>query len=395
MLERPLPPEMLDYIVDNLCEETEALCNCCLVTKSWVPRARKHLFGDIKFTSPKVLESWKKTFPDPSNSPAYHTFALIIDCPEAITTADAEEGGWIQAFSRVVYLDMDSSVKDLNVSLVPLFGFSPILKSLRVSSAVPQGPQLFDLVLSFPLLEDLTLICRDPSLNDGDEPHIPRVDVPAPSPPFTGSLRLLQFRGLGATVRQLLDLPSGLHFQNLGFLWLREEDVWWTMELVARCSQTLEFLDVAYHLPRKPVFLLSWTRSSTSFADNSSSTSVDLSKATKLELLCFRPGSLDVEWITTALETITPEHRNLQQVFVYCDTTLGPQIRENIVERNHEQWSDLDHLLVKLWESRSTCPKVRVYSMLEEEVEMQGMIDALGQLLPEAAERGLIELCPT
>ncbi|KAF9644347.1 hypothetical protein BDM02DRAFT_3103092, partial [Thelephora ganbajun] len=44
-----LPPETLDYIVDFLHDNRETLEQCCLVSKSWVPRARKHLFADIKF----------------------------------------------------------------------------------------------------------------------------------------------------------------------------------------------------------------------------------------------------------------------------------------------------------------------------------------------------------
>ncbi|KAF9642961.1 hypothetical protein BDM02DRAFT_3104213, partial [Thelephora ganbajun] len=44
-----LPPEILDYIVDFLYNEPETLKQCCLVSKSWVPRTRKHLFADINF----------------------------------------------------------------------------------------------------------------------------------------------------------------------------------------------------------------------------------------------------------------------------------------------------------------------------------------------------------
>ena len=96
----PIPPEILDHIVDDSYDESDALRNCCLVAKSWVPRTRKHLFADIEFYLPKRLESWKMMFPDPSNSPAYHAHTLLVRFPQVVTAADAGEGGWVRTFSR-------------------------------------------------------------------------------------------------------------------------------------------------------------------------------------------------------------------------------------------------------------------------------------------------------
>jgi len=103
-----LPQEILDYVTDLLHDEQETLKQCCLVSKSWVPCARKHLFADISFSRTGDLEAWKKTFPDPENSPARHTHSLRISCPQSVTAADAEEGGWIRTFSRVVRLDIQT-----------------------------------------------------------------------------------------------------------------------------------------------------------------------------------------------------------------------------------------------------------------------------------------------
>ena len=61
-----LPLETLDYIVDLLHDESPALKECCLVSKSWIPRTRRHLFAHIRFYSADNLKSWKKTFPDPT-----------------------------------------------------------------------------------------------------------------------------------------------------------------------------------------------------------------------------------------------------------------------------------------------------------------------------------------
>ena len=133
-----LPAELLDHIVDHL-DTICALRNCCLVSKSWIPRTRKHLFTKINFDVGQKLHSWKRTFPDPSTSPACYAKTLSIDCLPAVTAADAEVGGWIRSFSRVVHLEMDSNseaVIESMISFVPFHGFSPFIKSLRIDSAL-------------------------------------------------------------------------------------------------------------------------------------------------------------------------------------------------------------------------------------------------------------------
>ena len=52
-----LAPETLDRIVDLLHNKREPLKACCLVSKSWVSRTRKHLFADIDLSSgPRLWE---------------------------------------------------------------------------------------------------------------------------------------------------------------------------------------------------------------------------------------------------------------------------------------------------------------------------------------------------
>ena len=49
-------------------------------------------------------------------------------------------------------------VDEQAVCLVPIRGLSPTVKSLRVVSATLPPLRIFNLTLSFPLLEDLTVI---------------------------------------------------------------------------------------------------------------------------------------------------------------------------------------------------------------------------------------------
>ena len=243
-----LMPEILDYIIDLLRDEPKALKECCLVSKSWVPRARKHLFADVKFHSAANLESWKKTFPDPANSPAYHTHALFVGCPQAVADVDAEEGGWIQSFSRIERLRVScnrTSFNTIKISLVPFHKFSSSLKSLHVTSLILPHSQIFNLIHSLPLLEDLTLIGHDMSATDDDEPHGLPIAVP---PALTGTIELVLYQGMVNTPRRLLDLPKGLHFRKLNLSWRCEGDLHWMVRLVTACSRTLEYLDVTCEL---------------------------------------------------------------------------------------------------------------------------------------------------
>jgi len=243
-----LLPETLDCVVDILHNEPETLKTCCLVSKPWVPRTRRHLFADIKFSSMGDLSSWKKTFPDVANSPAHHARSLFIGCPEFVTAADAEEGGWIQAFSGVTSLTVDNGKWLSGTSstpLVPFYKLASTLKSLRMSPILLPSPQLFNLIRSSPLLEDLTLIGHEKRSGNVDSPHWSQPVVSSTLPPLTGTLNLGISGGMGGTVRGLLDLPNGLHFRTFTLSWTRKEDLRWITMLVEKCSHTLELLCVA------------------------------------------------------------------------------------------------------------------------------------------------------
>ena len=95
-------------IADILHNEPRTFQNRCLVAKSWIPRTRLHPLAQIWFFSVELLEA-RKIFLNPSASPAYHTHSLTLSCPQVVTAADAEEGGRIRSFSRVVYLYIDST----------------------------------------------------------------------------------------------------------------------------------------------------------------------------------------------------------------------------------------------------------------------------------------------
>jgi hypothetical protein len=246
-----LPAEMLDHIVDHLHNTQDALRNCCLVSKSWIPRTRTHLFADIRFRTSENLRSWKGAFPDPSTCPARYAKTLFIGSFWVVAAADTEAGGWIRGFSRVERLVIGGGnhfVNERAISLAPFHGFSPILKSLRMAVPTLPSSRIFNLIHSFPLLEDLAVIIREPQAGNGDgsgEDRTPTATQLSSPPVFTGSLELRLGGGMERFARQLVSLPGGIHFRKLIVTWVREGDLWTTMALVRACTRTLESLDIS------------------------------------------------------------------------------------------------------------------------------------------------------
>ena len=262
-----LPPELLDLVVDHLHDELIALAACCLVSKSWVSRTRRHLFARVEFdgrTTIRSIESWMRAFPDPSNSPVHHTRSLLIYGLKSVTTAVTDARAWVHSFCHLVHLDLDAvAPPDTNVSLVQLQRLSPILKSLHLRYRYTQPLEILDLICSFPLLEDVKVVyfggecntdqCNTDQCNtdqcNTDQCNTDQCNTDQwntqTSPKFTGSFDL--FGKVGSILRGLLDLPSGLRFTKMK-AWCPDHLAESVMGLVSRCSDTLEYLSINFDL---------------------------------------------------------------------------------------------------------------------------------------------------
>jgi hypothetical protein len=393
-----LPAEILDHIIDHLHDTAVALRNCCLVSKSWIPRTRKHLFADVEFSNPECLQSWKEAFPDSSTSPACYAKTLYVGCSEVVTAADAQAGGWITGFSCVLCLEVGSPA-DL-VSFVPFHGFSPVIKSLRVTIFALVSPHIFNLILSFPLLEDLAVTIDHGTSSDNDDSSIwmPLAVQSSSAPILTGSLELLLWGGMKHITHWLLSLPGGIRFRKFIWRWSHQEDLSLMMALVERCSHTLESLDISCRPSGKTIHQLSPAQDNSKLVLGGSwSTSVDLSRAINLKDVLFRCKGLDPEWIAMALRTVTPDQHHLQQISLYAPGHLPRRTfrgdpahgKDAVGESNYRQWLELDHLLVQLWESHSICLKVSYYAPSGKEGEVAST--CVYSLLPEVTSRGIAD----
>jgi len=363
-----LPPEILDLIIGDLHDEPTALKLCCLVSKSWVPRTRRHLFAHVEFgASGSQLKLWNETFPNPPDSPAHHTRTLSVCNIPAVTPADAGMGGWIRTFYNVVHLRL-SWISDL----FPFYGLSPVVRSLHLTYA---RLEVFDHICSFPLLEDLALVALLP----GDKNEW---NAPLTSPKLTGHLELGSPGMIHSATRRLLALPGGPQFSKIDVVF-SDEGVQSATDLISGCSETLKSLTmVSYCWSGFRFQLLGPTGNSPPLAgvEPSGTPSLDLSKATKLEHLKFRGECLSVQWIATTLQTI--HSKNVQSITIYPrpDRAIGEAVRR--------EWKNLDRMLVRFWTSHSIRPQV----MYVAGIGGDDLRDCIPSLLPELTMRGLIDL---
>jgi hypothetical protein len=202
-----LPLETLDHIVDLLHDNPQALRQCCLVSKSWVFRTQKHLFALVEFRSNENLNSWKNTFPDPMNSPAHHARTLTVKCHPG----DTQEGSWIQHFSRVERLVLDCSSIPW-ITLVPFHVLAPSLKSVFVTSLYVLPSDLFNLIRSLFVLEDLMLSYSE-VLDVGESKTPP--PITSTSPALNGILNLFTCDDMEYILRPLLDYRGASAFEAL------------------------------------------------------------------------------------------------------------------------------------------------------------------------------------
>ena len=114
-----------------------------------------------------------------------------------------------------------------------------------------------------------------------------------------------------------------------------------------------------------------------------------MSKATKLKEVAFRVTVHNVAWITTALETITSEHKALQQIsihFIYYYEDLNNVSNAVGGSVYHEEWIDLDGALVQFCESRGC----RVKAVPD--LSKGGEYKYIEGFLPKMTEQGLIDV---
>ena len=367
-----LPPEILDLIVDHLFDESTTLQACGVVSRSWVPRTRKYLFACVEFNEVRsTIGSWEELFPDPSSSPAHNTRSLKIIGPSAVTAAGTEARAWIHSFHHLVELTVCTfGWKEVRASFTPFRGLAPTIKSLSFHCRSVAFLEIFGLICSFPLLEDLELRHwgRWRDIGGRDTPSTPT--KPTGFPDLDGDQCPIG--------RELSCLPDGLRLSRI-IISRPDEDTKTVMDLVSKCSDTLESLCVEY--VSFGASLLASAADRYLIATHGPDEDrpgmpppLDLSKAPKLKDMEFVVGWAGVQWIITTLQGTIPKY--LRQISIYSYGTRYPPTVEG-----EQEWMELDRLLVELWTSYSILPKIAYCDRLDWFAPL---------VLPELTSRGIV-----
>ena len=110
----------------------------------------------------------------------------------------------------------------------------------------------------------------------------------------------------------------------------------------------------------------------------------DLSMVTEVKGMEFRCHTIRIQWLTMSLRTVKPP--NLRQITLTMDPFIvffGP-----VGEEIHQEWQDLDHLLVQLWTSHSVLPIIR----FETTGNGDHLLNLASGLLPELTSRGAVSV---
>jgi len=74
-----IPYELVDQIIDHLCNDPKSLNACALTARSWVPSTRYHRFQSIRFHSAKKIDTFHQLSQDAPGILPYYQEAIICD----------------------------------------------------------------------------------------------------------------------------------------------------------------------------------------------------------------------------------------------------------------------------------------------------------------------------
>ena len=150
-----VPHELIDQIIDHLCDDPKSLNACALTARSWVPSARYHRFRSIRFHSAKKIDSFHQLSQDAPGILPYYQEAVICDnsgyVPVSILEAAADACLTLPNLERIKFNNRICASTPRVVTIL-----SPIvtkITSLNLSGTLfSSSNDFWPLVCSFPNL---------------------------------------------------------------------------------------------------------------------------------------------------------------------------------------------------------------------------------------------------
>ena len=215
-----IPQDVIDEILGHLAADSDfiSLQSCALVSKSWVPACRRHLFHTIHFSS-KDRARWLETFPVPEESPARYVRHLHITVKRS----------------------------DSPLRMTSFGGLPQSVTSLTVVAIIAVLPKIQQIMVQLPNLDDLSLSGQITAMDQNMLFGIGSVLRGR----FGGKLQLLGVHASPGVVDMLLEIPTGLRFTEVEIR-SSHEYLFSIVRLVEACSKTLVKLSYAISSHRKP-----------------------------------------------------------------------------------------------------------------------------------------------
>ena len=152
------PQDIIDEILDHLAADSdfESLRACVLVSRSWVPSCRRHLFHTLDLTWGK-MDRWLYAFPVPEESPAYHFRALRITI-SGINWFPDKFFEHAPRFMNVRKLSFFGGERCLGSRLPSRWKLPESVTSLTIEASNGVGlVEIWDIMARLPNLDDLSL----------------------------------------------------------------------------------------------------------------------------------------------------------------------------------------------------------------------------------------------
>jgi hypothetical protein len=236
-----IPHEIVDEILNHLVTDSgfawddppkKSLRSCSLVSKSWIPSCRRHLFHTITFT-PRNVTKWLGAFPVPEESPAHHVKDLCFSlgghygAPEEFF----KHTPW---FTNAEKMTVTGNVMFPSLGITLFARLPQSVTSLAIEADEIDLIQMRDIMVHLPNLNHLTLagtiVVRFRKLLPGLGTVL--------RGRFGGELRIRNGYTDEDFVNMLLEVPTRLHFTELhidaGRACLLQ-----TVKLAEACSKTL------------------------------------------------------------------------------------------------------------------------------------------------------------
>ena len=229
-----VPQEVVDEILDHLTTDPDhrSLQSSALVSKSWVPSCRRHLFHTTIFT-PKNAARWVKTFPVPERSPACYVRDLRFLAEGSDTIFELKFFEHVPWFTNAEKMSL-SGDGHLRLMRFPLScGLPQSVASLTIDGGAVFLGHIRGIMAQLPNLNDLSLAGN---IVPGDRRALLGIGKVLRGR-FGGKLRLHRGRSYEDTVNMMLEIPTGLHFTEVEIR--AKYGCPSAMRLAEACSKTL------------------------------------------------------------------------------------------------------------------------------------------------------------